>query len=286
MTSPVEDNDFGAQVSAGSRFEFGKNWRSFLESLTQERVAIAEHSLQEVLGLSSLDLLGKTFLDIGCGSGLFSLAAHRMGAKVCSFDYDPASVACTLELRSKFSPDESEWEIREGSVLDPTFLNSLGVFDVVYAYGCLHHTGDMWRALSNVSSLTKIGGILHLAIYNDQGIRSEIWRRVKQSYCSGTLGRVIVSGVFIPYLFLRACIASAVRRQNYFASYKRKRGMSVFHDWRDWLGGLPYEVASSDEIADFFLARGFRVKGISTTKHSGNNEFTLVMESGRKGGPF
>ena len=153
MVSPVNESGFQAEVSEGGRFEFGKNWRSFLDSLTDDRIAVAEHSLREALGLSGPSaLLGKTFLDIGSGSGLFSLAARRMGARVYSFDYDPVSVACTVELRSRHFPDDSEWTVKEGSVLDPSFLKGLGSFDIVYAYGSLHHTGDMWRALANAAS--------------------------------------------------------------------------------------------------------------------------------------
>ncbi len=278
MTPHTNESSFQAEVIKGGRFEFGKNWRSFLDSLTDERIAIAECSLQDALGLSRSDLIGKTFLDIGAGSGLFSLAARRMGARVCSFDYDPASVACTLDLRSKYFPDESEWTIREGSALDEVFLESLGTFDVVYAYGVLHHTGDMWSALSNVTQLVESGGLLYLAIYNDQGLRSKLWRRIKQMYCSGPIGRTVVTSVFIPYLFLRVCASSVLRRQNRFGEYKKQRGMSIIHDWRDWLGGLPYEVASSGDIIDFFTGRGFQVMSLKTVKGLGNNQFTFVKE--------
>ncbi len=277
----MDESGFQAEVAAGGRFEFGKNWRSFLDSLSDDRIAVAEESLREVLGLSGpSDLRGKTFLDVGSGSGLFSLAARRMGAKVCSFDYDPVSVACTMELRSRYFPDEPGWTVEEGSVLDRRFLEGLGTFDVVYAYGSLHHTGDMWSALANTAALAKGGGLLHVAIYNDRGLVSKAWRRVKECYCSGALGRAAVSGVFIPYFFAKACAASVLRRRNRFAEYKRMRGMSIVHDWRDWLGGLPYEVASADEIAGFFLERGFRVERLKTVKNLANNEFTFAREPG------
>src|SRR5271165_5742327 len=91
------------EVGAGERFEFGKNWQRFLAVLNPERIARAEASLKTALRLDSLD--GARFLDAGSGSGLFSLAASRLGARVHSFDYDPASVACTAELRRRYAAE-------------------------------------------------------------------------------------------------------------------------------------------------------------------------------------
>lgn len=85
------------EVSKGERFEFGANWTSFLQTLDSDRIYQAELSLREKLKVT--ELTGKTFIDIGSGSGLFSLAARRLGGKVFSFDFDPKSVACTRELK-------------------------------------------------------------------------------------------------------------------------------------------------------------------------------------------
>jgi 2-polyprenyl-6-hydroxyphenyl methylase/3-demethylubiquinone-9 3-methyltransferase len=153
------------KVGTTGRFAFGKNWRRFLGLVNEGQIAAAELSLKQMLNLDNLK--GKTFLDAGSGSGLFSLAARHLGAKVFSFDYDPDSVACTLELKRKFCSADQDWCIEPGSALDRSFLNGLGNFDVVYSWGVLHHTGDMWNALENMSSLVKPGGKLFIAIYND-----------------------------------------------------------------------------------------------------------------------
>src|SRR5881296_1627768 len=129
------------------RFEFGSNWRKFLAVLDERRVAEAENSLRRMLDAETL--VGKSFLDIGSGSGLFSLAARRMGARVFSFDYDTRSVACTRELRRRHFPSDPQWTVAEGSVLDEEYLRSLGPFDIVYSWGVLHHTGNMWKAMGN-----------------------------------------------------------------------------------------------------------------------------------------
>ena len=268
---------FETEVKEGRRFEFGKNWQEFLSTLTDERIEIAERSLIDMLKISNLS--NKRFLDIGSGSGLFSLAARKLGAEVHSFDYDPASVACTQKLRSRYFPNDPSWVIQEGSILDDNFFRLLGIFDIVYSWGVLHHTGNMWTALENAASLVKKDGAFFIAIYNDQGIKSRIWKKVKKFYCSGIFGKIIVSGIFIPYFFLRALLSCILRRKNVFAAYKKNRGMSITHDWFDWLGGFPFEVATVEEIFHFFRDRGFVLKNIKTTSSLGNNQFVFVRDS-------
>src|SRR4026207_1913936 len=136
MAMATQEQDLGklsehaTETASGQRFEFGKNWSRFLELLDDTRIKEAEASLQQMLEVDSL--AGKTFIDVGSGSGLFSLAARRLGARVHSFDYDPESVACTMELRRRYFDEDSDWTIEEGSVLDANYIDALGKFDIVY----------------------------------------------------------------------------------------------------------------------------------------------------------
>src|SRR3989304_4990091 len=164
------------EVNLGQRFEFGKNWERFLSALNEERIVEAEKSIKKMLGVDNLR--GKSFLDIGSGSGLFSLVARRLGADVYSLDYDPHSVACTAELKRRYFNLDSQWIVKEASALDQGFLKSLGQFDIVYSWGVLHHTGAMWQALENVAPLVKMEGLLYISIYNDQGMISRVWTRI------------------------------------------------------------------------------------------------------------
>jgi 2-polyprenyl-6-hydroxyphenyl methylase/3-demethylubiquinone-9 3-methyltransferase len=267
------------EVARGDRFKFGENWSRFLEVLDGERILEAEQSLKQMLEVE--DLAGKSFLDIGSGSGLFSLAARRLGARVYSFDYDPQSVATTHELKQRYFPDDADWTIEEGNALSEGYIRSLGKFDIVYSWGVLHHTGAMWRGLENAALPVAEGGRLFVAIYNDQGAISDFWRKAKKLYVSGPLGKMLISAVFIPYFVLRPLQADLLRWKNpldRYRQYKKSRGMSVVHDWRDWLGGYPYEVAKPEEILQFYRNRGFVLdKLLSGT--SGNNQFVFTKRS-------
>ncbi len=267
---------FEEEVQTGKRFEFGKNWAAFLSTLDDDRIRIAENSLKEMLAVT--DLTGKTFLDAGSGSGLFSLSARRLGARVTSFDYDPSSVACATELRSRYFPEDSDWDVKQGSVLDKAFLSSLGEFDVVYSWGVLHHTGSMWEALDNAGSLVKQNGSLFISIYNDQGMVSKLWWKVKKVYCSAFIGKLLVCSLFFPYFFLRTLLLSIVTRENSFASYKKNRGMSIVYDWYDWLGGFPFEVAKPEELFHFYKARGFRLENLVTSNRLGTNQLVFIRD--------
>lgn len=272
MTPP---DDHGREVDAGERFRFGDNWAAFLSVLDDGRIAAAEASLRDMLGRDRLD--GVRVLDAGSGSGLFSLAAHRLGADVTSFDFDPASVACTTELRRRYADGSARWRVLEGSVLDASFLASLGTFAIVYSWGVLHHTGSMWDAIDRVSTRAAPGGQLFIALYNDQGPRSKAWHAVKRTYNRSRVGRAAVMAAFVPYFVGRAAAVDLVRGKNPLARHRgqlQPRGMSMMHDVVDWLGGLPFEVATPDAVVAFLRTRGFTIERLITVGGAhGCNQF-------------
>lgn len=268
------------ELKAGERFEFGENWSLFLDVLDEQRIDEAVDSLKIMLDVNSLK--GRSFLDIGSGSGLFSLAAKKLGAKVHSFDYDPKSVACTKELKNRFFANDEEWIIEIGSALDANYLEKLGKFDIVYSWGVLHHTGDMWKALDCISQSVNVDGKLFIALYNDQGRPSQLWWKIKKTYVS--LPKYMRWLVLMP-CYVRLWLPTTIRDMvllkpfKTWTDYKQSRGMSPHRDVIDWVGGFPFEVAKPEEIFKFFKEKGFLLTTLKTCAGGhGCNEYVFELK--------
>lgn len=268
------------EIAAGERFEFGANWKQFLKVLNEERIALAEQSLCNMLGVGNLE--GKRFLDIGSGSGLFSLAARRLGATVHSFDYDPQSVACTAELKRRYYPDDPDWVVEQGSALDNDYLQALGEWDIVYSWGVLHHTGAMWQALENVAPMVRSGGALYIAIYNYQPGMTPVWTWVKRTYNrlpKGLRWMVLVPALIRlwgPRTIYDLGRGKPFHTWRHYAKHSL-RGMSAWRDVVDWVGGYPFETAKPEEVFRFYRDHGFALKELVTCGGGlGCNEFVFT----------
>ena len=124
-------------------FEFGKNWINYSKKINPKLIKEAEEDLRRLCG----DIRGKSFIDIGSGSGIHSLAALNSGvATLLAVDYDKNSVHSTESLiKEHYNIQDMKVSIFEEDILNPTISDK---FDVVYSWGVLHHTGDMWMAIN------------------------------------------------------------------------------------------------------------------------------------------
>ena len=286
MTS--NSTDAAAEISRGERFGFGENWSRFLRDIKESRIQEAERSLRALVGS---DISGRSFIDVGSGSGLFSLAAKRLGvSRLHSFDFDPQSVACGRELKRRYFSDDDTWTIEMGSVLDDEYLATLNKWDIVYSWGVLHHTGEMWKALDRAAALVADGGTLVVAIYNDQGSVSQYWAAVKRAYnrLSRRLRFLVLWPAFI-LLWTPATVRDVLRGKplRTWRNYGRQggRGMSPWRDVVDWVGGYPFEVAKPERVFDFFRERGFILGRLTTCGGKlGCNEFMFrkIVDAGSR----
>ncbi|TFH50519.1 MAG: methyltransferase domain-containing protein [Lysobacterales bacterium] len=264
-----------------ARFAFGRNWECFARVITEERITASEAGLQRALRCDNLK--GMRFLDIGCGSGLSSLAALRLGAEVRAFDFDAESVATTHRVLERFAPTGAVFLVEQQSALDEAYMVGLGSFDVVYSWGVLHHTGGMWQGIQLAADRVAPSGRLMLALYNDQGGASRRWLAMKRLYVCGPkpVRWALVAAVGL-WFEGRSMLIRLVRGQNPlpFTDWRKRkaeRGMSVWHDLVDWVGGYPFEVAKPEEVLGFLKPRGFVLEAMSTCAGGhACNEFLFV----------
>jgi 2-polyprenyl-3-methyl-5-hydroxy-6-metoxy-1,4-benzoquinol methylase len=270
-------------------FSFGKNWSEFIKGYyTPERLDEAVKSLKEITQLDSLQ--GKTFLDIGSGSGLFSLAAHRLSAsRIESMDVDPFSVQTTKYVKEQYGDNTSTWSVQHGSILDTGWLKDhLHTADIVYSWGVLHHTGSMWEAITNAAAFVNPQGKFIIAIYNKREgfMGSKFWWQVKRLYNKApSWVQAIMYGTYFICFFCWPIIKRPLKLRRRFLegvsfirNYKSSRGMNYWTNIKDWLGGFPYEYATVDEMVSFVEKLGFTTVQVWPDNGTGCSEFLFIKK--------
>jgi 2-polyprenyl-6-hydroxyphenyl methylase/3-demethylubiquinone-9 3-methyltransferase len=233
---------------------FGENWLDYVKGIDEKAVAETRDSLLRYL--PEKEWKGKHFIDIGCGSGMFSLGALSLGVgKVTSIDIDEKSIEATKLTKARFGARfEKKWEIIHGSILDDLLAKKLkDSGDIVYAWGSLHHTGNMRKAINNAAAMVKPGGQFILAIYN-RAATSEEWHKIKDRYSK--LPNAAKPLIELPYA-TAATLGYMVKRKT--LDIRKDRGMDVFHDAIDWMRGYPYEFAGADEMTFLMERAGFKL---------------------------
>jgi len=256
-----------------TRFEFGKNWQSFARrALNEGRVEQARLAFSQLLPAQKLR--GAKFLDVGFGQGLSLLLAAEAGAIAQGIDIDADNLAAFQFSAQKLSVDVLP-HVQVGSILDTQVIAALscdGLFDVVHAWGVLHHTGRMWAAVENCISLVRpsAGGLLVISIYNRHW-SSAAWGLIKWTYnVLPRFGQKILTGLMYPVILVAKFIVTGKN------PFQKERGMDFYHDVVDWVGGYPYEYAAVDEVKNFVEARGFKLLKVLTAQvPTGCNEFVF-----------
>jgi 2-polyprenyl-6-hydroxyphenyl methylase/3-demethylubiquinone-9 3-methyltransferase len=237
------------EVSA--HYEFGDNWRAFAENLTPVAVDQAVEGMRQLVRED--EIVGRDVLDIGCGSGLHALAALRLGAaSVTAIDIDPNSVATAQDVLRRYAEPGARWSVAVKSVFE---IEDMAEFPVVYSWGVLHHTGDMYDAIRRAAARVASGGHLYLALYRKTPM-CRLWRFEKWLYTNAPrVGRMVLeTGYMTSFRF--AMMLKGRDFQDYVSAYGKNRGMAWRTDVRDWLGGYPYESITEDEMLRFAAELG------------------------------
>ncbi len=111
---------------------------------------------------SAEEVQGKSVLDAGCGTGIFSIIFSNNGAgHVTGIDISEGSLKTAKNLKEKFNLSHTEFLQQDMLVLP--FPDE--IFDIVWAWGTVHHTTDPFRAIEELIRVLKPGGSILLAVY-------------------------------------------------------------------------------------------------------------------------
>ena len=241
-----------------SHFAFGKNWASYSALIDAPQIEEAKKGLLKLV--PEQELKGRSFLDIGCGAGLHTLAAALLGVdRALAIDIDPDSVSTSREVLSRHHV-AAPCRVERLSVfdLDPA---RQGTFDIVYSWGVLHHTGNMWEAIGKAAAMVAPNGLLVLALYRATRL-DPLWKIEKRLYARAP--QIVQRAMRAIYIaaFRVAKLATGASFRDHVANYKSSRGMDFYHDVHDWLGGYPYETALAPEVASKLTKLGFKAERV------------------------
>jgi 2-polyprenyl-6-hydroxyphenyl methylase/3-demethylubiquinone-9 3-methyltransferase len=109
---------------------------------------------------------------------------------------------------------------------------------------------------------------------------------VKVLYNRSLAWRILITPLYLACMVANGLALDLIGWNNPFSryfGYRKRRGMSLWPDILDWLGGYPFEVARADEINDFYKTRGFTLIHSTLSKGGkgrGNNQYIFVKGIG------
>ncbi|MGB8953166.1 MAG: methyltransferase domain-containing protein [Candidatus Aminicenantales bacterium] len=198
---------------------------------------------------SAEEVKGRTVLDAGCGTGIFSIIFARNGAeKVVGIDISPGSLQTAQSLKEKFGLRNAEF--RKQDMLKLPFGEE--TFDIVWAWGTVHHTTDPFGAIEELTKVLRTGGSLLLAVY----------RRTKLTFIHEAIRKTLVRTPRKTWTALSKILAFFLGPVVFFFKKREKsrKGEKLEELILDWYFVPIRHYYTSEEIESFLKSRGLAVE--------------------------
>jgi 2-polyprenyl-6-hydroxyphenyl methylase/3-demethylubiquinone-9 3-methyltransferase len=213
------------------------------------------------------EVRGKSVLDAGCGSGVFSVIFAEKGAVVTGVDASEKAIEAGKELKRERG--EENVEFMRADMLDLPFRDSS--FDVVWAWGSVHHTERPMHALDELLRVLNTNGVMLLALY----------RKSRLTPLHGILTRIFSRAPLAVQPFLAKLMALMLYP---FVALFRKRekvrkGETLEHLVLDWFFVPARRHFDPDEIRSYVEARGLEVERVvdAAGRFDSTSNFILKM---------
>jgi ubiquinone/menaquinone biosynthesis C-methylase UbiE len=195
------------------------------------------------------EVRGKSVLDAGCGTGIFSIIFARNGAgRVVGIDISPGSLETAKSLKEKFNLSNTEFRLQD--MLRLPFPDA--AFDIVWAWGTVHHTTDPLQAVSELIRVLRPGGSLFLAVYKKTKVTfiHEIIRKtlIKTPRRTWTALSKILAFFLAPVVFV------------FKKREKSRKGEKLEELILDWYFVPIRHYYKPEEIQDFLGEKGLAVE--------------------------
>ena len=202
------------------------------------------------------EVKGNAVLDSGCGTGIFSIIFAKNGAgQVTGIDISPGSLGTAESLKQKFGLTNARFEQQD--MLHLPYADAS--FDIVWAWGTVHHTTDPLGAIDGLIRVLKPGGSILLAIY----------KKTKVTWIHEIIRRTLIKTPRFSWNFLAKVMAFfgtpivwVFKRRE-----KARKGESLSELILDWYFVPIRHYYKPDQIKTYLEGKGFTIENYLA--HSG-----------------
>jgi SAM-dependent methyltransferase len=136
--------------------------KEYFLDLSQRRSNTVDRDLFQSNFVDFASWKNKRVLEIGCGVGTDGARFAEAGADYVGIDLTDSAIALAQQ---RFALFDLPGQFKVANAADPQVYQDLGQFDLVYAWGVIHHWPELDLLLQNIHRCLKPNGIFIFLVY-------------------------------------------------------------------------------------------------------------------------